>query len=467
MPSPGGTRTSLSATVAASFMPSWGLFSPGIPLAPAAPQPVRRLDFPVGVNTITTPRASEPFGFSQLRAFANVELVRLAIETRKDQVERHEWTVRPRADGFGRGRPHDADARVRAVTKLLRKPDGVTSFATWLRLLLEDLLTLDAPVIEVRRTRGGQVVAFDVVPGDTIKLLVDETGRRPLAPLPAYQQVIKGLPWADLTSDDLVYAPRNPRPHHLYGFGPVEQVVVTLNTVLRRQAAQLAHFTEGNVPRGIINAPEGWTADQLREYQDWFDGSLAGNTAERAKLVWVGAGAKYQAFKDSPIKDEFDEWLARVVMFAFSLPPTPFVRQMNRSTSDNDAASSEEQGLAPLLGWAKRLMDEIVQDRLGHPDLEFAWVTAREIDPRVQAEIDDRDLRNGSALIDEVRARRGLDPVPGGNVARIYTATGAITLEANDAAAEGQAAAAARPTREATPRTDRDGDPEEADGDAV
>ena len=43
------------------------------------------------------------------------------------------------------------------------------------------LLVLDAPVLEIRRNRAGGIAALDVVDGATIKLLVDDSGRRPPA----------------------------------------------------------------------------------------------------------------------------------------------------------------------------------------------------------------------------------------------------------------------------------------------
>lgn len=452
MPPAGGLRTSLGyriqggaqgSPVTGQFLDAWGDFSPGVPLAPIAPEQVRVWDFPVGINTVVRPRAYEPFGFAELRAFSNVELVRLAIETRKDQVERLDWRIKPRGDGWiggdaFSGPPGGSDARITNLETFWRRPDGVTPFATWLRLALEDLLVLDAPAFERRRSRAGGLIGLDVIPGDTIHPMVDDTGRRPRGPAEvAYQQVIKGVAWANLTNADLIYAPRNPRPNHNYGFSPVEQIVVTINTVMRRQAAQLAYFTEGNTPAGLLNGPEGWSPDQIRDMQAWLDARLSGQTAEQAKLLWVPSGTRYQAFKDSPIKDDFDEWLARLVAFAFSLPPTPFIRQMNRGTAGEDQDRSLEEGLEPIKLWAKRLIDGVIQDEQGCPDLEFAWKDAVAVDPSAQATIDDLSLRNGSATIDEVRARRGMAPLPNGQgaEARIYTATGAATLEAANAPA--------------------------------
>jgi hypothetical protein len=393
------------------------MFSPGQPLTPPDQEPVRVWDFPVGINAFITPRSSEAFGFAHLRAFANVELVRLAIETRKDQLEALHWRFTPRT---GISETPALQARAARLTQFWRRPDGVHAFATWLRLALEDLLAIDAPAFEKRRDGAGRLIGLDVVPGDTLKLLVDETGRTPAPPSPAYQQIIKGRVWADLTTDDLLYAPRNRRPNHLLGFSPVEQIVVTLQTLINRQAAQLAYFTEGNAPQGFLTAPEGWGPSQIRELQLWLNTQLSGQAAERAKLIWTPSGATYQALKDPPLKDDFDEWLARIVAFAFSLPPTPYVRQMNRATAGEDQDRSLEEGLSPLKLWVKRLIEGVNEDEFGETDLDFAWLDSVQIDQAAQSQMDDRDLRNGSLSVNEVRFRRGLGPVEGGDTPRIY-----------------------------------------------
>ena len=67
----------------------------------------------------------------------------------------------------------------------------------------------------------------------------------------------------------------------------------------------------------------------------------------------------------------------------------------------------------------------------GRPDLEFAWIEDRELDPKAAAEIDDKRLRNGSKTIDEVRDRNGDAPLPDGLGSKpmFYTAGGAVLLE--------------------------------------
>ena len=131
---------------------------------------------------------------------------------------------------------------------------------------------------------------------------------------------------------------------------------MTVNIALRRQMMQLQHFTTGNVPPGLLTAPEGWNAEQIRQFQEWFDSVLAGNTGARTRLVWAPSGTAYQAFTEAPYKDEFDEWLARIVCYAFSLPPTAFMRQVNRATAETaqHGGARRRPGAAEELGQAAR-----------------------------------------------------------------------------------------------------------------
>ena len=439
MPPPGGKRTSLASYTWGGwgtqnditqfrdvFQPDQGIFSPSYPLVPPERERVRLWDFPVGYNTIYTPRSYEPIGFDELRALAEShDITRLAIETRKDQIEKLEWTIKSRNEKCPAA---DAPSRIDLLTEFWRKPDGEQPFATWLREALEDVLVLDAPAFEIRRNRGGGIIGLDTVDGSTIKMLIDDTGRRPQPPAPAYEQIIHGRPWRLLTADELIYLPQNRRPHKAYGFSPVEQIVMTVNIGLRRQLMQLQHFTEGNVPPGLLNAPDGWNPEQIRHFQEWFDSILAGNTGTRTRLVWGPSGAKYQAFKEAPYKDDFDEWLARIVCYAFSLPATAFTRQVNRATAQTAQEAAIEEGLAPLMGWVKRLVDSVIQNRMGHGDLEFAWSDVRPTDAKDQAVILGAYVRDGIYALNEARDILGLGPVAGGDEPMFSTAQGPVLL---------------------------------------
>jgi hypothetical protein len=69
--------------------------------------------------------------------------------------------------------------------------------------------------------------------------------------------------------------------------------------------------------------------------------------------------AKVHQTKEPEQKNDFDEWLARIICFAFSVPPQWAVKVMNRATADNQSAQSEEEGLEPTKEWVKDLIDDI------------------------------------------------------------------------------------------------------------
>jgi hypothetical protein len=366
-------------------------FGPGQPLLPAAPAEAagRALDFPFGYNTAVQPRPYEPIDFPSLRGLADAsDLVRLAVETRKDQMGKLRWTVK-RKDG------EDQDDTAKAIEDFLQMPDREHDFADWKRMLYEDLLVIDAPSVYLRRTRGGAPFALEVIDGATIARKINGRGRTPEPPEPAYQQIIKGMAAVNYTSEELLYKPRNPRPHKVYGYSPVEQVIVIINIALRRQVHQLQAYTEGNVPEALATVPKDWTTAQVAEFQAYWDVLLSGDTAARRHVRFVPGEMKFERLHTDPLFDLGDEWLARVVSYAFSLPPSAYVKQQNRATQSSAQEVALEEGLAPLMEWDARYMTRLISMAWNTTDYEFGWLDEQDVDPEVQAKVDDLYVRMG------------------------------------------------------------------------
>lgn len=397
--------------------------SPHQPLLPQQPQVAgRRFDYPVGVNVQYTPRGTEGVSFPMLRALAeNYDLLRILIETRKDQMVKVNWSIRPIDE------KKKVDSRCDEITKFLRFPDREHNWQTWLRIITEEMLVTDAACIYPTLTRGGDLYSLDLMDGATLKMVVDDQGRRPQPPDVAYQQVLKGIPAVDYSSDDLIYAPRNVRVNKLYGYSPVEQIIMTVNIALRRQLSQLQAYTEGNVPEALATVPALWNVDQIKDWQEYWDELLSGDTGARRHMRFIPDGMKYYATKSELLLDPFDEWLARVCCFCFSLPPTPFIKQNNRATGESAKEQATEEGLFPLLSWVKDLLDVVIWRYFGYEDLCFNWNMEEDVDAATQATIDVEYVRNGIKNIDDIGARLGLEPTGFPNA--IYTATGAVTLK--------------------------------------
>jgi hypothetical protein len=408
-------------------------FSPSQPMAPQAPedQRGRMFDYRVGQNINITPRANEEVSFYDLYALAEYDNVtRLLIETRKDQMAALDWDIKPVDMDDGKDVTADQQARVEQARKFFTSPDGEHTFDEWMRMLLEDLLVYDAPCVYVD-TDDPLHTKFRVVNGPTIVRRIDGYGRTPAPPDVAYQQIIHGTVAWDYSSEELIYKPRNLRSGKLYGNSPVQQIILTVNIALRKQMSQLQYFSEGNVPDALISVPPDWLPKHIAEFQVSWDAIFEGNTAMKRHAKFVPGGMKIEQTKPQVLSDEFDLWLTKIRCYAFSVPPTAFDRMTNRGTAKTAQKAAEEEGLAPLMQWAKDFVDLCLQIHLGQFDLEFVWVMDESQDPASQVSILDTQLRTGSITIDEYREALGREPLPNGMGSKpmAYTAQGPVLLE--------------------------------------
>lgn len=385
-------------------------FGPNQPLAPLAQDRAegRQFDYPVGYNLRIMPRSGENVSFDDLRTLADgYDLMRLVIETRKDQIKSYDWEIVP--SDFDAD-PTAMQQDIKDATNFLSSPDKEHTWDDWISMFVEDLLVLDAVCIYPRMNKGNKLYGLELIDGATMKRVLDDTGRTPLPPDVAYQQIIKGIPAADYTADSLMYMARNQRTNRVYGYGPVEQVLMTVNIALRRQMTQLDYYTVGNIPEAIAQVPETWTPKQLSEFQLWWDSVNEGSGARaKRRMTFIPSLKDIEFPRKEVLKDEFDEWLARIVCFAFSIPPTAFIKQSNRATAEQADQSAKEEGLRPLLRWIENKLTLCLQRYLGKPDLCFRWKLEAAIDPLQQAQIDQIYCTIQVKTPDEIRESLGMD----------------------------------------------------------
>ena len=462
-------------TQAVTYGLTGGWFSPQLPLQPQHQETAgRRLDYIAGYNIATRPRRDSGIDFPTLRNFARYyDILRILIEKRKDQITNFEWTIAP-TDEASQAKDVNMDVlneRAAAATKFLKFPDGRQKWNVWLRSIIEDHLVLDAialwPVY-----KGNQLQRLETVDPATIKLVIDESGRLPEPPFPAYQQVLHGTPTADFLKDELLYFISNPASDRIYGLSKVEQIVITIQIGLRREMSQLQFFTDGNVPAALAGVPETWNAQQIATLQSAFDQMLAGDTAARRRIWFVpGETAKnIKEFKseEATLKAAFDEWLIRIMCFNFGVAPTPFINQVNRATAFTAQEEARDEGLGPVLMYLKNVMDTIITQALKLDGVEFKWSLETDNDPQTQATIDDTMLRNGSRSIDELRQRDGLDTLGVGPM--VYLPSGPVSVKsiidgsAQYLQAKTPAAPGAAPAPKEKPNTDAAAEPKKDTG---
>ena len=382
-------------------------FGPGQPMTPVAPEEVsgRVRDYANMANIQLSPRAEEWASFKMLYELAdNNELIRMCIQTRKDQVRALEWTIRYRATGGATGE------EIPELIKFFEKPDRREPRSSWLGRILEDSMVGDCPALYARRNLKDEIIAWEPIDGSSILLRLDPWGRTPMQGA-AYTQIIKGLPAVNYTMDELVYAPRNPRNHKAYGLGEVEMVLLTGNLMLKRQFQQLSEYTDGSLPNTIIGVPDTWQDSKIDRIMDYLKSIYRGNQKNQ-KVPWILPGgdmAKFINTKENVSKEDIDEWWARIICYNFNLPPTAFAKQQNRATAETAQEVALSEGLAPLKIWLTNLHNDLLT-RMGHPEAEFVFLEPDSMDPAVRNKILCDQVDRGIITENEFRIEIGREP---------------------------------------------------------
>src|ERR1700727_2386035 len=82
------------------------------------------------------------------------------------------------------------------------------------------------------------------------------------------------------------------------------------------------------------------------------------NLARRGQTKFMPADFKLIEARQPPLKDQYDEWLARVICYAVSAPVSPLVSQVNRATSETLRQQAAQEGLVPHKACVKSPLDD-------------------------------------------------------------------------------------------------------------
>ncbi|WP_369043502.1 phage portal protein [Streptomyces sp. Midd1] len=426
----GREPAAMAAAEAAAGMTSATTFSPGAPIAPFdgySRQP-RSHDFTTGYNVASRPKSNERVSFDTLRGLVEAyDVAQMCIWHRIDSIRALDWAVVP-ADGF----TGDATDAIKVAKQILQKPDRQTPFAAWLAKWLYDTLAYDAGALYRLRNRGNRVIGLTVVDGTTIAPLLDYWGNSPEDPAEAYVQYINGTAWNWLTRGDMIYEPFRPRSNSPYGQAPLETILLNSNTDLRFQAHFLQKFTEGNIPKALASAPEGWTPDQISQFQAVWDALMQGNQEIQSQIRWIPGGGKIEWSSEKDFSDAFSLFLMRKTCAAYHIVPSDlgFTESVNKSSGETQADVQHRVGDLPLASHVQGVLTGFLQDDMQLP-VKFLFDTGQEKEDRLAlAQAWEIYIRTGMASPDEGREDTlGLPTDPRRPVPRFYaTNAGPVPL---------------------------------------
>jgi hypothetical protein len=254
---------------------------------------------------------------------------------------------------------------------------------------------------------------------------------RPMAPAPAYQQILYGFPRAefsansddpatdgDFTSDDLAYLVRNRRTISVYGYGPVERSLPLADIYLRRQQWIRAEYTDGVLPELMFTTDATWgtNPDLLRAYENILNDDLAGQTAQRkrARLLPQGITPVTNDAYGEKFKDTLDDFLIASICGHFGVQPTEigYTQKSGLGGGGLEAGKAESAdflGMQPLVNWLNKMITNLSYAYLDMPrELEFKLMTSKRDDDESSARKSQIEIMSAGKTVNERRSELGL-----------------------------------------------------------
>lgn len=382
-------QTMLAQIQAKMKQPGDVLYGPGFPLQPQigvnpAGEP-RQWSFPLVYNTGGVDRTmGQPdiATFRQLRMLAKMYSgITLPERVWLDMVHGLKLTIglKPeyKAAGMNDSDP-EIQKKISEILTFFEKPDKVHDQHSWLKMMIRDQTQIDEMYLYKRRTRGGQLYALEVVAGDSVKPLLDDWGRVPEPPLGAYQQFPWGIPGEIYTTEDLIHYQETPQTDSPYGFGRVERFMMEVNQALRKKKRDLAMFTEGNIPNGIMEVPSDstWTPDQIESYEQLWNALIAGNVQQQVRIKFTQPGMKYVPTDKGDILTDFDYFLYKVScgVYGISLADIGFVEDIHKSSDQGQQNMMYRRTLFPIVSvYAHNIITGIIRDEFHEDRLEASF----------------------------------------------------------------------------------------------
>lgn len=288
----------------------------------------------------------------------NSDLGRALVNFFKRQVSVAGWDIVP----YYADRPHDLAlaSRIRDIFDTPNLEDE--GFQQFVEQVAEDLLVLDAGVVEIERTLRGEVRYLHAADGARVLVSTLWDGD----PDEARYWWMRGMTdLVPMKNRDLLYIMTNPRTNSKVGLSMFETLKLTIDWELRGSSYNANQVTTAT-PDGVLNLGEGAKPEQIAAFRSLWGAEVAGRGA--MGIIGGTKAPNFIPFRQGNREMQFIEWqnylLKKACMVAGVSPQDiGFAQDINRSEGQVQQDISETKGLRPFMSTVQNyLTSRIVWD---------------------------------------------------------------------------------------------------------
>lgn len=404
----------------------------------------------------------KPFNLSYdvLRAMSRTHIIKAIIETRKEQVQNF---CEPQANKYSSGfiiTKRQDYANIGKEVKLNKQDqkrieylieyllscgtDGnfwhADTFDVFVSKLVTDMLTLDQATFEIQRNRKGDPIQFFSTDGATYRIAdtynddaktTQHKEKIIKGYLPSYVQMYMGKVVTEFYPWELCFGVMNPQTNiynNGYGKSPLEDMIQTITSILNSDAYNANFFKVGSAPKGILRYSGNINQNTLDDFRQQWVAQVSG-VMNAHKLPLINADKLDFINTHIPNKDmEFDryqEFLIKISCAQYKIDPSEIGFPMSGNSTGNEGLGgsnteekikfSRDKGLKPILKKIQYWINKYIIYQLDDT-MEFRFVG---LDQETDQQTDlDQDIAlvNSIQTLNEIRAKRNLPPIEGGDI---------------------------------------------------
>lgn len=398
--------------------------------------------------------------YSVLRAMSRTHLVKAVIDTRREQVVSY---CEPQKDKYSAGfriqkrSKYTQLGQEKKLTKAEEKQVewlteyilscGTTqnfwhgdTFDQFIGKIVNDSLTFDQGTFEVVRNMKGEPVEFFATDGSSYRIAdtfsdSEEDTKYPEKIVngyaPSYVQLYQNTVCAEFYPWELCFGVRNPQTDirfNGYGRSELEDLITSVTALLNADTYNANFFKVGSAPKGILRYTGAVNQNTLEDFRRQWVAQVSG-VLNAHKIPMINADKMEFINTHVPNKDmeysKYQEFLIKIICAIYKIDPSEIGFSMSGNSEGNHGLGgdnveekikySHDKGLVPLLKKIQYWINKYIIWQID-PQYEFRFVGMDdEMDQETELEQDVTALQNFSTL-NEIRAKRNLDPIEGGDI---------------------------------------------------